>query len=126
MVASFKLTQRMLDAGNAPYVARANAELAAEIRAFRPDGAAHLSDKQLVWTIARAREAARAFGVMDPAVRKTWIMVDALLVPAFFAAPGVKAHFASAFGDADTKARDVLQQIKLQFRERGYGDQIWW
>lgn len=53
-------------------------------------------------------------------------MVDALLAPSFFAAPGVRAHFQNAYGDPDTKARDILQQIKIQFREQGCGDQIWW
>lgn len=125
-VTFFKLTKRMLDVGNEPYQLRSNAQLAAEIRRFRPEPVAHLSNKQLVWTITRTRNASYDFGVEDPTVIKNWIMVDALLMPAFFAAPGVRKHFQNAFGDSDTKARDILQQIKILFCERGYSTLIWW
>ena len=123
---SFKLTKRMRDTGNAPYVARANMKLAAEIRAFRPDPVAQYSDKQLVWRVATARDAARELGITDPVLIKRWIMTDALLMPGFFAAPGVRAHFQAAFGDPDAKAGDVLQQIKIIFFDKGHGAQIWW
>lgn len=123
---TFKLTKRMLEVGNAPYIARANAKLAAEIRTSWPKPVAHLSDKQLVWMVGQARDAAVRFGVKDPMIRKRWIMVHALLVPFFFTARGVEQLFANAFGDPDDKAADVLQQIKVQFCEEGFSAQIWW
>lgn len=122
----FKLTPAMLKAGNAPYEAQANAALAAEIRAFRPGPVSNLSDKQLAWVVGRSRNWAGEFGVNDPNVIKHWVMVDTLLTPCFFTMPMVAQHFQQAFGDADTKARDVLQLIKITLRENGRGSEVWW
>lgn len=122
----FKLTRHMLETGNAPHEARINAEWAAEIRAFRPEPVSNLSDKQLAWVIGRSRKAARDFGVRDTDVTKNWTMVKALLAPGFFAIPSVIDHFQSAFGDPDTKARDVLQHIKITLRDNGRAAEIWW
>lgn len=122
----FKLTPAMLEIGNAPYEARTNAQLAAEIRAFRPAPVSNLSDKQLSAVVARARKAARDFGVRDPKVIRHWVMADALLTPGFFAMPSVVTHFQQAYGDADTKARDVLQLIKITLHDNGRSSEIWW
>jgi len=71
-------------------------------------------------------ESARDFGVRDPRVIKHWAMVDALLTPGFFAMPSVVTHFQQAFGEADTKARDVLQLIKVTLFENGRSSEVWW
>ncbi|MBM7066486.1 hypothetical protein [Actibacterium sp. 188UL27-1] len=121
-----KLTQKMLDVGNAPARAKANAELATEIRAFRPGPVAGLSDAQLVWAVDNSRQAALDFGLEYKRTIKQWIYVDLLLAPGFHGIPDLMSDVNGAYGDPDTKARDLFQTLKVLFRRNGRGAEIWW
>lgn len=122
----FRLTDQMRSVGNAQYEARLCAELGQKVRAFRPEPVSNLGDRELSWVIARSRRAALDFGVRDPDTLEDWIMVEALLAPGFFAMPEVAVHFRDAFGDPDTKAGDLLRQIRIDLRDNGRADEIWW
>lgn len=80
----------------------------------------------MVGVVARSRKAAKSFGVSDAKVIRHWAMVEALLTPGFFAMPQVRQHFSVAYGDPDTKARDLIQLVKVDFQEFGRGAEIWW
>ncbi|MEJ6404357.1 hypothetical protein [Yoonia sp. 2307UL14-13] len=62
----------------------------------------------------------------DSATVRHWVYVEALLTPGFFALPEAVAHFRDTYGDPDTKARDLIQMIKVTLRSNGRAAEIWW
>lgn len=99
---------------------------ALDIRAFRAEPVAAVTDEQLAEIVRRSREAARAFGIRDDRLVARFVMVDALISPLFYEQENVIDHFRQASGSADVKIGDIFQLIKITLRRYGRENEVWW
>lgn len=119
-------SSRVVDACNAQQRSITDWRFAQDIRDFRPEPVAAVTDAQLAEIVRHSREAARAFGIRSDRLVARFVMVDALLSPRFYEMQDVISHFRQASGSPDAKIGDIFQLMKITLRYYGRENEVWW